>query len=857
MIEQYRSVKKEYADCILFFRLGDFYEMFFEDAEIASRELDIVLTARDGGQRKIPMCGVPYHAANNYIKRLLERGFRVAICDQVEDPRQAKGIVQREVTRVVTPGTALDDSWLTEDNNFLAALVLDDESAGLAYLDLLTGDFGACQLTGAMVRAGVLDEMARIKPAECLVPMWSSQEVKGILGDEFPGTVVTEIDPLHFTREQAKPRLDKYFDPNSETMLQLKDKCEASSAAGALLGFIEETQRVAMNQLQRINVYQITDYLGLDRTSRRNLELTSNLRDGKPEGTLLAVLDRTRSAMGRRKLRAWLEQPLLDSGLINERLEAVEELLHKRAYREDLQSTLQRLRDIERVAGKIGAGVVSPRELLALKSSLEEIPNMKRMGEENQSPLLCALFNLNEMHSTRGIIESSIDENAPVNLRDGGIIKDGYNKQVDELRQIAFKGEKWLLEYEHAEKERTGIKSLKVGFNRVFGYYLEVTKANLSQVPADYIRKQTLVNAERYITGELKKYENEVLGAKDRLIALEQELFAGIRQVLQEDIEDIQVLSQQIAQIDALASLAQVAFENRYHRPRIHPAGPIRIQGGRHPVVEHYLEGARFVPNDTVLDPEGTRIGIVTGPNMGGKSTFLRQVALIVIMAQMGSFVPAEQAEIGMVDHIFTRVGASDDLSTGKSTFMVEMAEVANILGNATSRSLLILDEVGRGTSTYDGMSIARALAEHLAGTDGVRVLFATHYHELTDLADKYPPVFNLCVSVKESGDDVIFLRKVLPGKADKSYGIHVARLAGLPTAVTRRAEQILDTLEVKSPQPVPLQLSLFGDEEDPVIEAINSVDINRLTPLEAFYLIQEWKQMLSRPDKQRARTRR
>ena len=857
MMEQYRSIKKEYADCILFFRLGDFYEMFFEDAQIASQELDIVLTARDGGQRKVPMCGVPYHAANNYIKRLLERGFRVAICDQVEDPRRAKGIVQREVTRVVTPGTALDDSWLTEDNNYLAALVFNGEQAGLAYLDLLTGDFRACQLTGSKVRADIMDELARLRPAECLVPMWSSQEIKSILGDEIPGTMVTEVDPEHFGPEQAYSRLEKYFGKSPEIMLDLEGKREASAAAGAVLGFIEETQRAAMNQLQRLLVYQINDYLGLDRTSLRNLELTSNLRDGKADGTLLAVLDRTRTAMGRRMLRSWLEQPLLNAGLIDQRLDAVEELLLKRELREDLQSTLQKLRDIERIAGKIGAGVVNPRELLALKSSLDEIPELKRLGKETGSHLLKQLFELNELRPTRDLIDNSITEDAPVNLRDGGIIKAGYSQQVDELRQIAFKGEKWLIEYEQAERERTGIKSLKVGFNRVFGYYLEVTKSNLDQVPSDYIRKQTLVNAERYITDELKRYENEVLGAKERLIVLEQDLFTEVRQALQGDIESIQSLSLQIAQIDTLTSLAQAAFENRYKRPRIHPVGPVCIKSGRHPVVEKYLGEARFVPNDTELDPQGPRIGIVTGPNMGGKSTFLRQVALIVIMAQMGSFVPAEEADIGLADHIFTRVGASDDLSTGKSTFMVEMNEVANILRNATSRSLVILDEVGRGTSTFDGMSIARALAEHLAGIDEIRVLFATHYHELTDLADKYPPVFNLCVSVKESGDDVIFLRKVLPGKADKSYGIHVAKLAGLPSAVTSRAEQILDTLEVKSPTPAPFQPSLFGSGDDPVIEAINSVDINTLTPLKALNLIHEWKQMLGSSNSRRVRARR
>lgn len=856
MIEQYRSIKKEYADCILFFRLGDFYEMFFEDAEVASRELDIVLTAREGGQHRIPMCGVPYHSANTYIKRLLDRGFRVAICDQVEDPRQAKGIVQREVTRVVTPGTALDETWLTEDNNFLAALVLNEETAGLAYVDLLTGEFGACQLSGTRVRAGLMDEVARIRPTECLVPMWSSQEVQSLLGDEFPCILITEIDPEHFSLEKAYQKLEKYFGRDLQTLQQLNERREASSAAGALLGFIEETQKGVMNQLQRINVYRMSDFLGLDRASRSNLELTANLRDGKQDGTLLAVLDRTRSPMGRRKLRAWLEQPLLDTSRINDRLDAVEELLERREYREELQSVLQRVRDIERIVGKIGAGVANPRELLALKTSLQEIPFLKKMGSELRSRMLSELFNLNEMVTTRELIASAIDDNAPANLREGGTIKEGYHPEVDRLRQIAFKGEKWLLDYEQAEKERTGIKSLKVGFNRVFGYYLEVTKANLSQVPADYIRKQTLVNAERYITEELKSYENEVLGAKERLIALEQELFTSIRQSLQNHIEDIQKLSQQIAQIDTLASLAQVAFENRYNRPLVNTSGPIRIRGGRHPVVEQYLGRARFIPNDAELDPGGSRIGIVTGPNMGGKSTFLRQVALIVIMAQMGSFVPAEEAEIGLADHIFTRVGASDDISTGKSTFMVEMNEVANILRNATSRSLIILDEVGRGTSTYDGMSIARALAEYLVNIEGIRVLFATHYHELTDL-DKFPAVFNLCVSVKESGDDVIFLRKVLPGKADKSYGIYVAKLAGLPPAVTQRAEQILDTLEIKNPKPVPLQLCLFGDEEDPVIDAIKSVDINSLTPLEALNLIHEWQQMLGPSDRQRIRTRR
>jgi len=858
MIEQYRTIKKEYADCILFFRLGDFYEMFFEDAETASRELDIVLTARDGGQRKVPMCGVPYHAMGNYIRRLLEKGYRVAICDQVEDPKQAKGIVQRQVTRVVTPGTALDDTWLTEDHNYLAALVLNGDKAGLAYLDILTGDFRACQLQGAKVRTQIGDELARIKPSECLVPRWSDLGVKDIFRDELEQVVITEVDLESFDKTSAYLLLDRSFNGNQSVVRELLDKPEAAIAAGALLEFIERTQKAVMSHLRPPAVYQIFNYLGLDRTSRRNLELTCNLRDGKREGSLLGVLDRTRTAMGRRNIRAWLEQPLLDAEAIEERLDAVEELLNQRGLREDVQSLLLRFRDIERIAGKIGAGVVSPRELLALLSSLEAIPELKLAGAAVKSSRLRSLFDMDDFISTRDLIRRAIDENAPAHLRDGGVIKAGFHERVDELRELAFAGEKWLLAYEQTERERSGIKSLKVGFNRVFGYYLEVTKANLDQVPPDYIRKQTLANAERYITEELKRYENEVLGARDRLIALEQDLFAQIRQALQGVIADLQTLSAQIAEIDTLASLAQVAFENYYRRPRINPRGPLVVKGGRHPVVEKYLGESRFVPNDISLDPDGSRIGIVTGPNMGGKSTFLRQAALIVIMAQMGSFVPAEDAEIGLVDHIFTRVGASDDLSTGKSTFMVEMVEVANILRNSTPRSLIILDEVGRGTSTYDGMSIARALAEHLAGMEGVRVLFATHYHELTDLAEKNPPIFNLCVSVKESGDEVIFMRKVLPGKADKSYGIHVARLAGLPGAVTARAEQILESLEetrartaVRTVQP-----RLFDEEEHPIVDAVKSIEINNLTPLEALNLINAWKKMLTSAEAGRKRAK-
>jgi len=848
MIEQYLKIKKEYADCILFFRLGDFYEMFFEDAETASRELDIVLTSRDGGKSKVPMCGVPYHAYANYVGKLLDKGYRVAICEQMEDPRQAKGIVEREVIRVITPGTALDDAWLTEDNNYLAAIVVNEDKAGLAYVDVLTGEFKACQLAGARARSELRDELARLRPSECLIPRWSSQELKDFVGDDLPGTLLTEVDPELFLLPNAREKLDRYLGFQSELLQELERMNEPAIAAGALIGFVEQTQRMMMNHLCGLSLYNSSDFLGLDRASRQNLELICNLRDGSRDGSLLGQLNHTCTAMGCRRLRIWLEQPLIDITAIENRLDSVAELLENPLLRQELQGELKKLRDIERIAGKIGAGVVNPRELLALKSCLEAVPELKGIGREIKSSLLRELFMLNEMESTRDLISRSIDDSAPPAIRDGGVIKAGYDQRVDELRHIAFEGDSWLLAYEQSQKERTQIKSLKVGFNRVFGYYIEVTKANTSQVPADYIRKQTLVNAERYITEELKTFENQVLGARERLLAVENHIFQDIKLLLQDSIEDIKKLSSQLAQIDALISLAEAAFVNNYTRPHIKKRGVIAIKGGRHPMVEKTLREVRFVPNDCTLDPEGHRVGIVTGPNMGGKSTFLRQAALIVIMAQMGSFVPADEAAIGLVDQVFTRVGASDDLSSGKSTFMVEMVEVANILKNATSRSLIILDEVGRGTSTFDGVSIARALAEYLANIEGIRVLFATHYHELTDLAENFSGVFNLCVSVKEVGEEVIFLRKVLPGKADKSYGIHVAKLAGLPAEVTKRAEIILDSLEEQRDSQTiraPLQPSLFSDEEHPVIDALRAVNTDSLSPLEALTLLYSWKQML------------
>ncbi|MGE5416955.1 MAG: DNA mismatch repair protein MutS [Acidobacteriota bacterium] len=852
MIEQYRSIKKEYADCILFFRLGDFYEMFFEDAEVASRALDIVLTGRDGGKtEKIPMCGVPYHAANNYIGKLLEKGYRVAICDQVEDPRLAKGIVKREVTRVVTPGTALEEAWLKDDNNYLVAVVIGEAQAALACVDISTAEFSTCQFAGADFVAQLCDELTRIKPAECLVSQWSGDSLL-LTGEELKNMLVTELPPEVFSKEQAREKLERHFGRDAIAASGLKDMTEALQAAGAILGFIEKTHKTSMNHLKYIRTYEVNDYMNIDRASRRNLELTTSMRDGQTAGSLLGVIDRTRTGMGRRQLRSWLERPLLDCRRINERMDAVEELLSKRLLRENLQDMLATIRDLERIAARVGAGIVNPRETLALKACLESIPTIRNIGADSESPLLMALFNLDQLPDLLEILDQAIDENAPISTKDGGIIKEGYDETVDELRTIAFAGDKWLLDYEAQEKERSGIKSLKVGYNKVFGYYIEITKSNLQQAPPEYVRKQTLVNAERYITDELKKFENEVLGAKDKLYSLEQSLFDEVRKKLQGFIEQIQTLAMQIAQLDVVACLAETAFLNDYHRPEVLPAGPINIKGGRHSVVENALGEMRFVPNDTHLDPEGERLGIITGPNMGGKSTYLRQVALIAVLAQMGSFVPADEARIGLVDRLFTRVGASDDLAAGQSTFMVEMSETANIIRNLSPRSLVLLDEIGRGTSTFDGMSIARAIAEYLANIDRVRILFATHYHELTDMAEKYQAVFNLCVSVKESGDEVVFLKKVLPGRADKSYGIHVARLAGLPNVITDRAEQILDHLEDTREQDQHnreiLQQSLFEEANHPIIEALGEIDINNMTPVEALTLLQEWKKAVSQP---------
>lgn len=853
MIEQYMSVKKEYADCILFFRLGDFYEMFFEDAQKASAALDIVLTSRDGGAQKVPMCGIPYHAAEGYIGRLLEKGFRVAICEQVEDPKAAKGIVRREVIRIVTPGTALEESWLKEERNYLVALVVGETAAGLAFIDLSTGEFGAANFQGAGFAAELQDEFHRLKPSECLVPEWDQDTLAFVRDEDLRGVLTTQVASAYFDGDEAKSRILRQFGPQYRALEDLMSWPDALRAAGAVLAFVENTQRTVMEHIRQIRLYSVADYMGLDRSTRRNLELTANMWEGKKEGTLYSVLDRTCTSMGRRLLRNWIEQPLVDAAAIADRLDAVGELAGQRSLRETLQDSLHRIRDLERIASRIGAGMIQPRECLALAEALAEIPSLRAIGEAFGASLLVRLFTLNDLPDLRQRIRDEIAEEAPLSAREGGMIRTGYDSRVDELRQIAYSGDQWLIEYEKQQRESTGIKTLKVGYNRVFGYYIEVTRANVDLIPLSFVRKQTLVNAERYITDELKHFESQVLGAKEKLLRLELELYDQLRTALKQYIEPIQALAYSVAALDVLASLADAAVTEKYVRPKIVSSGPIQIKGGRHPVVEKHLHEARFVPNDAVLDSEANRIGIVTGPNMGGKSTYLRQVALIVLMAQIGSFVPAEEAQIGLVDRIFTRVGSGDDLAAGQSTFMMEMSEVANILRYATPKSLVVLDEVGRGTSTYDGLSLARAIVEYLAERTGPRVLFATHYHELTDLSELYPAVFNLCVVVKESNGEVIFLKKVLPGKADRSYGIHVAQMAGLPAEVTERAEQILHAME-QSGEPIrfvaePVQPTLFGEETvNPVLEALKELNVNQLTPVDALNLIHQWQQQLGRP---------
>jgi DNA mismatch repair protein MutS len=854
MIEQYLETKAQNQDAILMFRLGDFYEMFFDDAKLASRELEIVLTARDGGSEKIPMCGVPYHAVNNYISRLISKGYKVAICDQMEDPKQAKGIVKREVTRIITPGTVMDSNMLDDSrNNYLAAIVDDNDVTGFAYIDISTGDFLVTEIREGVNNLARLEaELYRLNPSECLLPPWSDLQLQ-LQPSRFSGQIVfTTMQESDLKPGAAENELKNYFGTSTLESFGLRGYTSGITAAGAILAFLNRTQKSSLKQIQGLKVYNTGNYMDLDYSTRRNLEIAATMRDNRREGTLLSVLDYCLTAMGKRLLRNWIEQPLINVDAINLRLDAVEELFNNLSLRESLYPVLDEIADLERLCGRIGSAMASPRDLLAIKRSLAVLPQLSQLLSHCTSPIIKDIAALDNMTDIFALIDKAIDDNAPLTITEGGIIKSGYNTEIDELKTLSENGSAWLLQYENQEKERTGIKYLKVGYNKVFGYYLEISKSNLSMVPPEYVRKQTLVNTERFITDELKKHEDKILGAREKLFRLEYECFLELRSILTQHIPRLQGAARCIATLDVLLSLSRAAYDNDYTRPEVNNSDIIEIKAGRHPVVEKYLQQSRFVPNDLKLDRENY-FALITGPNMGGKSTYMRQAALLVLMAQMGSFVPADHAIIGVVDRIFTRVGASDDLSAGQSTFMVEMVEVANILNNASPKSLVILDEIGRGTSTYDGLSIAQAVTEYLSEKIQARTLFATHYHELTKLADTIPGLFNLCVSVMESGDTVIFLKKVLAGKADRSYGIHVARLAGLPGKAVERAQTILHELETETLRPTPAlsQMSLFEEELPPVVEELQKLDVDSISPREALELIYRWKETSSHPEAQ------
>ncbi len=800
LMQQYVEIKEQYKDCILFYRLGDFYEMFFEDAVTCAKELEITLTGKNLGQdERAPMCGVPYHAVENYLSRLIAKGYRVAICEQVEDPKAAKGIVKREVIRIVTPGTNLNTQTLEEGkNNFLMGIVHTVNAYGIATVDITTGDFFVTEVD---TERKLLDEVNKYSPSEIICN--STFLVSGIDISDLRNRLnisISDLEPWYFEEEACRKALMDHFQVASLNGLGLKDYSIGVVASGAIMLYLYETQKNSLSHLTRILPYSTSRYMILDSSTRRNLELVETLREKQKRGSLLWVLDKTKTAMGARLLRSYIEQPLIEKADITNRLDAIEELNNSAITREEIREYLNAVYDLERLISRISYKSAGPRDLIAFKNSLAMIPNIKLLLENSNCTLLQEIEgDLDPLRDLYNLIEAGIEEEPPITVREGGIIKDGYHEEVDRLRKAKTEGKNWLADLETKERESTGIKNLKIKFNRVFGYYLEVTNSYQNLVPDNWIRKQTLANAERYTTSELKELEDVILGAEDKLFSLEYELFCNIRDTISIEVQRIQKTARAIAKIDVFASLAYVSERNRFMRPIINEEGTIDIKDGRHPVVEQMISGDMFVANDTYLNNKEKRISIITGPNMAGKSTYMRQTALIVLMAQIGCYIPAASGNIGIVDRIFTRVGASDDLASGQSTFMVEMTEVANILRNATKNSLLILDEIGRGTSTFDGLGIAWAVVEHIANPKllGAKTLFATHYHELTELEGKIDSVNNYCIAVKEQGEDIIFLRKIIPGGADKSYGIQVAKLAGVPDGVLKRARDIVEELSL------------------------------------------------------------
>jgi len=879
MMQQYQRVKSQYPDMILLFRMGDFYEMFYEDAKIAARLLGLTLTSRSKGERAVPMAGVPFHSVHSYVKRLIRAGHKVAICDQVEDPRRARGLVDRQVTRVITPGTLTEDALLeSKEPNYLAALVLSGQEAGLAWVELSTGQFEVQDLSASKV----VDELVRRTPSEVLVPEGLASEQDGLLERlrQETGAMITPRPEWTFGRDTAERALLEHFGVRSLEGFGIGSPGASLSAAGAALLYLQETQKVALAHIRRLSRTTDEDRVILDRSTQIGLEITRTSREGQRHGSLLWALDRTLTPMGGRLLREWVTRPLRDPCRIGQRLDAVEELVGSPALRREIRSRLKEVYDVERLTARVATGRANARDLLALCRSLEAVPLLReRLAGAGSAPLRRMAEGLDPVEEARTLIGAAIAPDPAPTLREGRIIRDGYSAELDELRSLQRDGRQWIARYQAREMERTGIPSLKVGYNQVFGYYIEVTHTHQEKVPPDYIRKQTLKNAERYITPELKEYETRVLTAQERAQDIEYDLFVKVRETVAGYTERLQHTAGLLAELDALASLADVASEYHYVRPEITQGREIEIRSGRHPVLERTAPEP-FVPNDTTLDGERTQMMILTGPNMAGKSTYIRQVALIVLMAHMGSFVPADSARVGLVDRIFTRIGAADELSRGQSTFMVEMIETANILHNATDRSLIIFDEVGRGTSTFDGVSIAWAVAEYVVQHLKSRTLFATHYHELTELSALYDSIRNYNILVREWQDEVIFLRKVVKGGTDKSYGIHVARLAGVPREVVERAKEVLANLEsltlddenrprfalspgaagrggrpgqearsARRRERRPIQLTLFGSESDLVADALRKLDISTLTPLQALNKLEELKRLLAKSD--------
>ncbi len=855
MMKQYFEIKNKYKDYILFYRLGDFYEMFFEDAKLASRELELTLTGRDCGQEeRAPMCGVPFHSYEAYVARLVRRGYKVAICEQMEDPKTAKGLVKRDIVRMITPGTLIDASMLDERrNNFLACIYCDNRAAAVCFADISTGEVFA---TACEEREELYSELGRFCPREVLLGGTACVDsaLQGFISKRLEG-IFSPMPEACFDPQESSARIAAQFQIQDFSAAGIDGHPFLLSCIGGLLCYLAETQKTSLPCLGKLEVYRRGQYMELDLNARRNLELCETMRSKEKRGSLLWVIDRTKTAMGSRLIRQWLEKPLLNPLHIKKRQDSVGELAKDVLLRTSLSDVLKQVFDMERLIGRVVYGTANCRDLRALQEAMDRLPELHSVCRQLTAPLSRELTGrIDLLEDVRGAISNTIVDEPPVTIREGGFIRSGFHTEIDELRDLALGGKGKIVEIEQRERERTGIKTLKIRYNRVFGYYIEVTKSFLSQVPDDYIRKQTLANAERYITGELKDLESTVLGAQERLTALEYELFVQLREQVAAEVHRIQRTAQAVAHLDVLCSLSELAAEQNYTCPEVDFSGVITIKDGRHPVVERVLEESLFIPNDTRLDSRENRVAIITGPNMAGKSTYMRQVAIITILAQMGSFVPAASARIGVVDRVFTRVGASDDLSGGQSTFMVEMSEVADILRYATKNSLLILDEIGRGTSTYDGMSIARSVLEYAADQRriGARTLFATNYHELTALENLIDGVKNYNIAVKKRGDDITFLRRIVPGGADESFGIEVAKLAGVPNAVIKRAKAVLKDLESNMPrvevreieQEEEAQVSMLDLHSNQILDRLRAMQVETMTPIEAMNALYELKKL-------------